>query len=348
MSTKPWLTGSPTPKPPPTDRPGSPSGSLLTPKASAATTPTTPAATSTLPHPPPPRMTANDRAPPHGQNVTLWILVAIAGLASFAGILTIGIFTMPMVYGGAILLLVRPDRTRGVAIMLCAVAAPQYLWPGSTEAAQASSAILTRPTASRAAPNSTLGPGSEAQPPASLSPPCFSFTLGGATPPRSQAQRSRAAGAPRERRTKHERHTEADPWFTHIGVGFPVRGTRLLAGPDRLSRNRPDRRDEKRPFRAQASAELQRGATSRGIATTGQDHPEGWAPTKERTRSSVYPSQPQNRCPSRLATRSASPRTRASCSSSASSTRARRASGSKTSVGKTPFARRASAAAKFG
>jgi len=169
-------------------------------------------------------MTANDRAPPHGQNVTLWILVAIAGLASFAGILTIGIFTMPMVYGGAILLLVRPDRTRGVAIMLCAVAAPQYLWPGSTEAAQASSAILTRPTASRAAPNSTLGPGSEAQPPASLSPRCFSFTLGGATPPRSQAQRSRAAGAPRERRTKHERHTEADPWFTHIGVGFPVRG----------------------------------------------------------------------------------------------------------------------------
>ena len=69
-------------------------------------------------------MTANDRAPPHGQNVTLWILVAIAGLASFAGILTIGIFTMPMVYGGAILLLVRPDRTRGVAIMLCAMAAP--------------------------------------------------------------------------------------------------------------------------------------------------------------------------------------------------------------------------------
>lgn len=62
---------------------------------------------------------------PHtAKNVTLWILVAIAGLASFAGILTIGIFTMPMVYGGAILLLVRPDRTRGVAIMLGAMAAP--------------------------------------------------------------------------------------------------------------------------------------------------------------------------------------------------------------------------------
>src|SRR5665647_3338529 len=67
MSTKPWLPGSPTPKPRQTDRPGSPSGSLLTPKASAATTPTTPTATSTLPHPPPPRMTANDWAPPHGQ-----------------------------------------------------------------------------------------------------------------------------------------------------------------------------------------------------------------------------------------------------------------------------------------
>ena len=58
------------------------------------------------------------------KTLTAWILVGLAGLASFAGILTIGIFTMPMVYGGAILLLVRPDRTRGVAIMLCALAAP--------------------------------------------------------------------------------------------------------------------------------------------------------------------------------------------------------------------------------
>jgi hypothetical protein len=60
---------------------------------------------------------------PHtAKTLTAWILVGLAGLASVAGILTIGVFTMPLVYAGAILLLVRPDRTRGAAIMLFALA----------------------------------------------------------------------------------------------------------------------------------------------------------------------------------------------------------------------------------
>jgi len=56
------------------------------------------------------------------KTVTLWILVGVAGLLSVAGILSIGVLTMPLVYAGAILLLVRPDRTRGVAVMVCALA----------------------------------------------------------------------------------------------------------------------------------------------------------------------------------------------------------------------------------
>lgn len=60
---------------------------------------------------------------PHtAKTLTAWILVGLAGLASVAGILTIGVFTMPLVYAGAILLLVRPDRTHGAAIMLFALA----------------------------------------------------------------------------------------------------------------------------------------------------------------------------------------------------------------------------------
>ena len=56
------------------------------------------------------------------KTVTLWILVSAAGLASVAGILTIGAFTLPLAVAGAILLLVRPDRMRGFAVMLCAFA----------------------------------------------------------------------------------------------------------------------------------------------------------------------------------------------------------------------------------
>ena len=60
---------------------------------------------------------------PHtAKPLTAWILVGLAGLASVAGILTIGAFTMPMVYAGAIILLIRPDKTRGAAIMLFALA----------------------------------------------------------------------------------------------------------------------------------------------------------------------------------------------------------------------------------
>jgi len=60
---------------------------------------------------------------PHtAKTLTAWILVGLAGLASLAGILTIGVFTMPLVYAGAIVLLIRPDRTRGAAIMLFALA----------------------------------------------------------------------------------------------------------------------------------------------------------------------------------------------------------------------------------
>lgn len=54
--------------------------------------------------------------------LTAWIFVGLAGLASVAGILTIGVFTMPLIYAGAIILLVRPDRTRGAAIMLFVLA----------------------------------------------------------------------------------------------------------------------------------------------------------------------------------------------------------------------------------
>jgi hypothetical protein len=67
-------------------------------------------------------VTAMTERPHTAKTLTAWILVGLAGLASVAGILTIGVFTMPLVYAGAILLLVRPDRTRGAAIMLFALA----------------------------------------------------------------------------------------------------------------------------------------------------------------------------------------------------------------------------------
>jgi hypothetical protein len=53
--------------------------------------------------------------------VALWALVGVAFLISCAGMLSIGSLTMPIAVAGAILLLVRPDRTRGCAIMLLAV-----------------------------------------------------------------------------------------------------------------------------------------------------------------------------------------------------------------------------------
>lgn len=56
------------------------------------------------------------------KTVTLWILVSAAGLASVAGILTIGAFTLPLAVAGAILLLVRPDRMRAFGVTPCAFA----------------------------------------------------------------------------------------------------------------------------------------------------------------------------------------------------------------------------------
>jgi hypothetical protein len=56
------------------------------------------------------------------KTVVLWALVGVAFLFSFAGMLSIGLFTMPLAVAGAILLLVHPGRMRGWAIMLCAVA----------------------------------------------------------------------------------------------------------------------------------------------------------------------------------------------------------------------------------
>jgi hypothetical protein len=55
--------------------------------------------------------------------VALWVLVGAGFLVSFAGMLTIGVFTMPIVTAGAVLLLVHLDRMRGWAIMLWVVAA---------------------------------------------------------------------------------------------------------------------------------------------------------------------------------------------------------------------------------
>jgi MFS family permease len=53
--------------------------------------------------------------------VALWALVGVTFLFSFAAMLSIGFLTMPLAVAGAVLLLVRPDRTRGWAVMLVAV-----------------------------------------------------------------------------------------------------------------------------------------------------------------------------------------------------------------------------------
>ena len=56
------------------------------------------------------------------KTVTAWVAVGAAILVSYAGMLSIGLFTMPLAVAGVILLVVRPDRVRGWAIMLCAIA----------------------------------------------------------------------------------------------------------------------------------------------------------------------------------------------------------------------------------
>jgi len=54
------------------------------------------------------------------KTVTLWIVVGAASLVSFAGVLSFGLFTMPLAWAGAIVLAARLDRMRGWAVMLCA------------------------------------------------------------------------------------------------------------------------------------------------------------------------------------------------------------------------------------
>jgi hypothetical protein len=62
------------------------------------------------------------------KTVTLWIVVGAAALVSFAGILSFGLFTMPLAMAGAIVLAARLDSMRGWAIMLCAIAvAPLFM-----------------------------------------------------------------------------------------------------------------------------------------------------------------------------------------------------------------------------
>jgi hypothetical protein len=58
--------------------------------------------------------------------VALWAFVGLALLLSFAGMLSFGLFTMPIAMAGAILLLARPGRMRGWAI-LAGAAAPAPL-----------------------------------------------------------------------------------------------------------------------------------------------------------------------------------------------------------------------------
>jgi hypothetical protein len=72
--------------------------------------------------PPSSKFAATSERTHKAKTVTLWILVTAAGLASLAGILTIGVFTLPLAVAGAILLLVRSDRARGIAVILCAFA----------------------------------------------------------------------------------------------------------------------------------------------------------------------------------------------------------------------------------
>ena len=51
-----------------------------------------------------------------------WVLVGVAYLLSVAGALSIGLTILPLAVVGTILLIVRPDRTRGLAIVLCGLA----------------------------------------------------------------------------------------------------------------------------------------------------------------------------------------------------------------------------------
>jgi hypothetical protein len=59
---------------------------------------------------------------------TSWVLVVVAPLLQFTGIFSLlGLFTLPMAAGAAIVLLARPDWMRGWAIMLCAAAVAPLL-----------------------------------------------------------------------------------------------------------------------------------------------------------------------------------------------------------------------------
>ena len=56
------------------------------------------------------------------RSAALWTLVGLAFLVSIAGILSIGLFTLPLAAAGAVVVGTRPGRTRGLAIMLSGAA----------------------------------------------------------------------------------------------------------------------------------------------------------------------------------------------------------------------------------
>ena len=53
---------------------------------------------------------------------TLWIVFGASFVLRLAGMLSFGLFTMPLAVAGAIIVLVRPSRVRGLAVGLCALA----------------------------------------------------------------------------------------------------------------------------------------------------------------------------------------------------------------------------------
>ena len=61
------------------------------------------------------------------KTVAAWVAVGAAILVSYAGMLSIGLLTMPVALAGVILLAARPDWVRGWAITLCAIASGPLL-----------------------------------------------------------------------------------------------------------------------------------------------------------------------------------------------------------------------------
>ena len=55
-------------------------------------------------------------------SIALWTLIALAWLVSLAGLLSIGLFTMPLTVAGAVVVGARPGRTRTVATLLTGAA----------------------------------------------------------------------------------------------------------------------------------------------------------------------------------------------------------------------------------